>query len=849
MKRLLLLTLAVAAAISLVAVMGVRSFSGSTNVASAHNNDGTPSIEIDLVNNGTGWCDPAHIDASASRIADGTAYQVAVCLSDAADADGVAQAVGSFQFDLLYNRDGSGSVISPAIDTCTDKSGDVTDANPDANAGTTTFSTPSLGTGWDCNVQSTAPPTCAHGGAGDAFIKCLCNTTTGCTSTLLTGAGVSKPLAVITLKAMNPGTDHLNLVNGYASNTAAGTLLSCGSGGGAPCYGAIETKELAPPTATPTAIPAQCDIGVSVPMAANPPALNLKVGDAPTVANLTETWKNFGATTSQTAATCNFATAMGAAIYVSGGPDAASLVTTAIDPTKLAVRMVPAPMVVYNLSPLVALPGDVCLNCTSTQGNKSIGDCLDPLKGAKGPFDPDPTPLPSTWTYQPVPCQEDGFDAGFPLNTSTLADGGCRDTVDNDADGKIDWDGYSAVPDTDTCVSVQSIGLIPGLRTMLAPDAIKAQTRQVEIDCLARGVYPLFVFGGNSQATDSVAGCPNCPVHNVPPASDPNDLNNSSGTVVMVTCTAGPEMVKDCDTSTEGIQTACNLWLMDPNFAGGVEPGTSPPVTLPKADDNGCVLPALGKGCLAVDVWLKSAGDDDDSNDSDLLPECLGAWEHQIRFDHKILRFVDDLNPETLWYGGTDYRSWLESTGRIAHCDATVLEENSILEGCTTKDDPNTAGMQVGPCGDGIIEQMLIVPQTNDLIYRGVFRPTKDNGVVTNIVDDNCEITDIYAEPMADTLPGGLTPICGDLTITVRMLEGDTDLDCDVDVIDDAALAMRYGASWGLQLYDQWFDLEPKYADQDIDIKDLQFVFGRNYSTCQDPIPDDQATPVDPGQP
>jgi hypothetical protein len=261
----------------------------------------------------------------------------------------------------------------------------------------------------------------------------------------------------------------------------------------------------------------------------------------------------------------------------------------------------------------------------------------------------------------------------------------------------------------------------------------------------------------------------------------------------------------------------------------------------------------MGKGCLAVDVWLKSASDDDDINDSDLLPECLGAWEHQVRFDHKILRFVDDLNPATIDTsdppdGDADV-SWLESTGRIANCTPTLLEENSILEACVTKDDPNEPGMQVGPCGDGIIEKMLIVPQTNDLIYRGVFRPTKMNGVVTNIVDDNCEITDIYGEPMADTLPGQLTPVCGDLTITVRMLEGDTDLDCDVDVIDDAALAMRYGASWGLQLYDQWFDLEPKFADQDIDIKDLQFVFGRNYSTCQAPIPDDQAIPVPPGQP
>jgi hypothetical protein len=300
-------------------------------------------------------------------------------------------------------------------------------------------------------------------------------------------------------------------------------------------------------------------------------------------------------------------------------------------------------------------------------------------------------------------------------------------------------------------------------------------------------------------------------------------------------------MVKDCDPLTEGIQDSCTLWIMDPDFAGGVEPGTDPPVTLPPADDNGCVLPELGKGCLAIDIWLTSVADEDNINDSDLIPECLGAWEHQVRFDHKLFRIESVMDPD----------GWLESEGRIANCTITVLGEDWILEGCITKDDPAEEGMQLGPCGEGIIEQMLLIPQTNDLIYRGVFRPTKNNGLSTNIVDDNCEITDIYGEPMADVLPGQLTPVCGDLHITIRMLEGDTDLDCDVDVIDDAALAMRYGAIWGMLLYNQWYDLEGpllSLPDGDIDIKDLQFVFGRNYSTCQDPIPDDQDDPVDPPQ-
>ena len=811
MKRLLLLTLAAAVAMSLVAVMGVRSHGGSGGTASA----AAPGLYLDL-DEGTGWCNTIE---DTDTVVVGDIHKAAICL--------VGQNPGPApsDFDVVVN-------FNTAANNCTNtgQSGNAVDANPDNVA---------VGTGWNCSLGGLKYPYCKINNNEDppvttteAFITCGTTTDPG---------NLSGPeaLAIITW-TVDAGGANDNLTFGIASTSdyPGNTIVTCPS---ANCHGATVTKNDAP-TKTPTPVPAaECDIGVSVPMAANPPALTMKVGDAPQVIDVSSTWKNFGAVGQGAPATCNFALAIGAAIYVSGPTP---LVTTAIDPTKLGVRVAPAPAVVVAPGPPpVVLPGDVCLSCTPTQGTKSIGDCLDPTKAAKGPFDPLPTPLPSTWTYMPVRCDEASYLPAFPFSFSLITDGACRDGVDNNvpADGLLDWAGFSAAPDP-KCVSVQAVGLIPAMRTILPNQGTALKTRQVDVECLARGIYPLFVFGGNSQAVQY-------PSTN-PPASDPNGANNSSGAVVMVTCTAGPEMVKDCDPLTAGIQTACNLWLMDPEFAGGVEPGTNPPVILPAADDNGCVLPDMGKGCLAVDVWLKSAGDDDDPNDSDLLPECLGAWEHQVRYDHKILKFVNDLSPLD-WDGDTvaEPTSWMDSEGRIANCSISILAENWILEGCVSKDDNTEPGMQLGPCGDGIIENMLIVPQTNDLIYRGVFRPTKDNGVVTNIVDDNCEITDIYAEPMADTLPGGLTPVCGDLTITVRMLEGDTDLDCDVDVIDDAALAMRYGASWGLQLYDQWFDLEPKFADQDIDIKDLQFVFGRNYSTCQDPIPDDQSTPVDPGQP
>jgi hypothetical protein len=119
-------------------------------------------------------------------------------------------------------------------------------------------------------------------------------------------------------------------------------------------------------------------------------------------------------------------------------------------------------------------------------------------------------------------------------------------------------------------------------------------------------------------------------------------------------------------------------------------------------------------------------------------------------------------------------------------------------------------------------------------------RPTKDNGVVTTLLDENCEWADTYGTPLPGMVDGGLVPVCGDSTITIRMLEGDLNLDCNVDVLDDQAIAFRYGASFGLLLYNPFYDLEPKVGDFDIDIKDLQFVFGRNGSTCAAPIPSGQ---------
>jgi hypothetical protein len=301
-------------------------------------------------------------------------------------------------------------------------------------------------------------------------------------------------------------------------------------------------------------------------------------------------------------------------------------------------------------------------------------------------------------------------------------------------------------------------------------------------------------------------------------------------------------MEKDCDTITPGLQTNCNLWLMK----------------------DGCKSPeqaAEGKGCLVINKVVAKACDGDSPNDSDKIGEGVGTWEEQIKYDHKIVR----LTPVPVTAGG-----WLSNGGqRWVNCSMTILTENWILTGCVSKAFPNNPAQQGpgvpvqgtlcddGPYGEnGLIEKISVNPMTDDLMYRQGFRPGKDNGVVTDIVDENCELANTLGEKLPGELPGGLTQVCGDVHITVRMLEGDVNLDCNVDVMDEQAIAFRYGTFFGLTLYDEWYDLAPECVngvcygvpDFDIDIKDLQFVFGRDGSTCQVPIPDGQV-PVAPPQP
>jgi hypothetical protein len=297
----------------------------------------------------------------------------------------------------------------------------------------------------------------------------------------------------------------------------------------------------------------------------------------------------------------------------------------------------------------------------------------------------------------------------------------------------------------------------------------------------------------------------------IPPTATPTNTATPTPTFTPV---PGVRMQKTCPDGSSN----CNLWI-----------------------EKTCVDPTTGKGCLEIDEHIYGIADTCDPNVIGCtVPEGLGAWEHELFWDKQFVSVST-----------TPVNTWLTSGGRVIPpngCFVQILNEQSLLEGCVTKDTNPPTGA-VGPEGDGVVEKIIITPNLQNIMQAYGMRATKDNGIVTTIADKDCEVTDTLGEALPGTLPGQLTVVCSNATITIRMLEGDLDLNCKIDVADDQAEAFHYGATVGLQLYNQWYDLEPKWTDGDIDIKDLQFVFGRNYSTCDNPIPNDQGVPLPPIDP
>jgi hypothetical protein len=249
-----------------------------------------------------------------------------------------------------------------------------------------------------------------------------------------------------------------------------------------------------------------------------------------------------------------------------------------------------------------------------------------------------------------------------------------------------------------------------------------------------------------------------------------------------------------------------------------------------------------GEGSLHVVERALNVITQDDNNDT--IADGLGAYEFSVEYDNFV---ISSVNPCDIVFGPTGAgaaRGPVDelNTSSPANADCTpdpgatnngqctnsIITENIVHFGCVT------AGQIVGPNGNFDVASLELIPHedlSNDLF------PGNNNGVLTVIKDNGCELVNVFGHAIPGSVNGGLTVLCGDLAVTVRILEGDIDLNCTVNGADAQAIAVRYGGFFGGLAYSKWFDLEPQFHDLDIDIKDIQKVFGRIGSTCQTPIP------------
>jgi hypothetical protein len=226
-----------------------------------------------------------------------------------------------------------------------------------------------------------------------------------------------------------------------------------------------------------------------------------------------------------------------------------------------------------------------------------------------------------------------------------------------------------------------------------------------------------------------------------------------------------------------------------------------------------------GELAETVAFWAPEA----DPKDPEALQE-LGAFEFEVHYDaDKIcVQIVPvELSPDQICIVEDSTNSQLEGVARA---------------GCVTagKANPMTTPEEGGV--PFVLANIIVSPQPD--VYSQA-KPNQDNGVVVQLNNVGCELADLQGHPI---------PIfsCEDADITFRYLEGDVTADCAVDVLDTQSIAFRWGAEKGSLIYADFMNLEPSgaQADDDIDIKDLQFVFGRYGSTCEEPHP-----PQDPVNP
>jgi hypothetical protein len=202
-------------------------------------------------------------------------------------------------------------------------------------------------------------------------------------------------------------------------------------------------------------------------------------------------------------------------------------------------------------------------------------------------------------------------------------------------------------------------------------------------------------------------------------------------------------------------------------------------------------------------------------------PREIGGFSFQVKFDHQ--KVCVSLAPGPAWSANPQQICTVDSsTQGVARINCVTLGKATVID----TNDPIARVLAI----------ISIRPQPEE--YSQI-RANQDNGNAIQINNELCKLTDLQGHAIP-------TFSCEDADITIRFLEGDVEPDCQVNTLDTQSIAFRWGAQKGSLIYNDRFNLEPSgtQADQDIDVNDLQFVYGRFGSNCASPWP--AQAPVNP---
>jgi hypothetical protein len=209
-------------------------------------------------------------------------------------------------------------------------------------------------------------------------------------------------------------------------------------------------------------------------------------------------------------------------------------------------------------------------------------------------------------------------------------------------------------------------------------------------------------------------------------------------------------------------------------------------------------------------------------------PRVVGGFSFQVKYDP--LKVCVVLRPGPMWTVSPAQVCTIEDSATAPTLQGIARINCVTLGKATVVDTSNPTGR--------VLALIEVRPQPE--AYSQI-TANQDNGQAVQISNEACKLTDLQGHAI-------VISSCDDAAVTVRFLEGDVEPDCAINTLDTQAIAFRRGSAKGSLIYNDRFNLEPSgtQADQDIDINDLQFVYGRFGSTCTNPWPDQN--PVNPLQ-